>query len=191
MVSNRTGREWLILNSERTDNMWFFTGKGDGGESNLFNGRRLPKSEEIFDLIGTLDEATASIGLCISLTEEEELKKILIEIQDDLSKLMGRIAGADDKAIGSRFDLVEVLEKTERLTQEFGHHLDNPNAFIYSGKSTLGASLDICRTVIRRAEREAVRALKKSSDKKNILAYINRLSSLLFVLRLTIDQENS
>lgn len=171
--------------------MWFFTGKGDSGESNLFNGSRLPKSEEIFDLIGALDEATATIGLCISLAQENRLKILLIEIQDDLSKLMGMIAGADENAVSSCFDLEDALEKTEKLIQEFGKNLDNPNAFIYSGKSTLGASLDISRTIIRRAEREAVRVLKKSPGNKNVLAYINRLSSLFFILRLTIDQENS
>jgi len=171
--------------------MWFFTGKGDSGDSNLFDGQRLPKSDQIFELIGTLDEATASIGFCISLVGNEKLKDQLTEIQDHLSKLMGIIAGADNRVIGPRFNHEDALEKIETMTQEYGRQSENPNAFIYAGISTLGASFDISRTIIRRAERVAVRALESSTERKKILAYINRLSSLFYILRLKNDQENS
>ena len=53
--------------------MWFFTGKGDEGEANLFDGRRLPKSAPEFEMIGILDEATAVLGLAISFSSDKQI----------------------------------------------------------------------------------------------------------------------
>ncbi len=72
----------------------FFSGKGDSGDTYLISGRKITKDNPILDLIGTIDEVNAFIGLAISIIEEPELKKDLRFVQISLSKVMGVIAGA-------------------------------------------------------------------------------------------------
>ena len=169
--------------------MWFYTGKGDEGEANLFDGRRLPKSAPEFELIGALDEATAFIGLAISFSTDENVRNDLLSVQDDLSKFMGIVAGAEKSAIGDRFSVQGKLGWLESRIKFYGESLDNPHAFIYAGKTSCGAALDIARAVIRRAERIFVRLLSENDSSSKNLAYINRLSSFLFILRLYVDKE--
>jgi len=169
--------------------MWFYTGKGDEGEANLFDGRRLPKSSPIFDLIGALDEATAHLGLAISFSDDVLIKQDLAQIQDDLSKLMGLIAGATPAAIGDRFLLPDKLDWIESRIDFYGKSLENPRAFVYGGKTRCGAALDIARTVVRRAERIFTQKLDEEDSNRSNLPYLNRLSSFLFILRLFIDNQ--
>lgn len=169
--------------------MWLFSGKGDEGSTSLFDGRKIQKSELVFELIGSLDEATAHIGLAISLCEDFEIITDLGKIQDVLSKLMGVIAGAGEAVIAGRLMMDEVLDWLENRIKYYGRDLDNPKSFIYAGKTTFGSSLDITRTVIRRCERIAVRYSKEvSSIKVEILPFINRLSSYFYTLRIFVDQ---
>jgi cob(I)alamin adenosyltransferase len=169
--------------------MWFYTGKGDEGKANLFDGRRLPKSSPVFDLIGALDEATAHIGLAISFSNQGQIKQDLAQIQDDLSKLMGLIAGATPASIGDRFLVADKLDWIESRIVFYGESLDNPHAFVYAGKTRCGASLDIARTVVRRAERIFTQLMDEDDPKHSNLPYLNRLSSLLFILRLFVDDQ--
>ena len=165
-----------------------FTGKGDQGESNLFDGRRFSKAEMVFELIGALDEASAFLGMAISLCKKKEIKDDLRKIQDQLSKLMGIIAGvkmSENEKIGFFSGVVVWFEGK---IKDYGNPNENSRGFIFAGKSTLGAAIDISRTVIRRAERCAVRHFEaRKDDGKEVITYLNRLSSLLFVMRLFTD----
>lgn len=169
--------------------MWFYTGKGDEGKANLFDGRRLPKSAPVFELIGALDETTAHLGLAISLSNHDQLKQDLTQVQDDLSKLMGLIAGASPAVIGDRFDVVQKLDWIENRIRLYGESLDNPHAFIYAGKTSCGAAIDIARTVARKAERIFTQLLGDDVTISGNLPYLNRLSSFLFILRLFVDNQ--
>jgi len=170
--------------------MWFYTGKGDEGEANLFDGRRLPKSAPVFELIGALDEATAHLGLAISFSGHHQLKEDLIQIQDDLSKFMGLIAGASPSAIGDRFIIDQKLEWIETRIRYYGESLDNPHSFVYAGKTQCGAAIDIARTVVRKAERIFTMLFGEDDSKSGNLPYLNRLSSFLFILRLFVDNQS-
>lgn len=167
--------------------MWYFTGKGDEGEANLFDGRRLPKSSLVFDLIGTLDEATAQIGLAVSLEGDDFVKQDLESVQDDLSKLMGVIAGAGKAVIAGRFDPVEKVQWLENHITTYSKNIDNPGAFIYAGTTVSGAAVDVARTVIRKAERLFDQWKPQDGGLDDYQAYLNRLSSFLYVLRLFVD----
>jgi cob(I)alamin adenosyltransferase len=169
--------------------MWFYTGKGDEGEANLFDGFRLPKSAPVFDLIGALDEATAHLGLAISFSGSDQLKLDLAQIQDDLSKLMGLIAGVSPAALGDRFNVDQKLEWIESRIRFYGESLDNPHAFVYAGKTHCGAAIDIARTVVRKAERIFTQLFGEDDSKLGNLPYLNRLSSFLFILRLFVDNQ--
>ena len=169
--------------------MWYFTGKGDQGDSNLYDGRRFSKGDLVFDLIGTLDEANANLGMAVSLCKPLNLKTDLGEIQNQLSILMGIIAGVKKDDPDKNSILLDATDWLEKMIVEYGKQINNPQGFVNAGESTLGAAIDIARTVIRRAERIAVRYFEIEVDgKKEILAYLNRLSSFLFIFRLFADQ---
>lgn len=168
--------------------MWSFSGKGDQGDSALFDGRRISKGDMIFELLGTLDEANAFLGLAISQCENSELKTDLSQIQDDLMNLMGIIAKADSPNHDRDTSMDYALEWLEKRMAEYEKTVQNPRAFLYPGKTTLGASIDISRTIIRRAERIAVRHFNVQDGAwGEILVYLNRLSSFLYILRLSAD----
>ena len=169
--------------------MWFFTGKGDSGNTYLFDGSKVSKDNPTLDLIGTIDEVNAYIGLAISLIEQPETKKDLWMIQTTLSKVMGVIAGASESVI-NEFDVGKSTEWLEDKIDSYGRELNNPKRFTYPGKNTAGAALDICRAVTRKMERRAVGFLRENPKiEKKILAYMNRLSSLLYIIRLLADKD--
>jgi len=170
--------------------MWFFTGKGDQGSTRLFDGQERIKSDTVFELIGALDETTACIGLSISFCADGEIRADLVEIQDMLSKFMGLIAGAGSAVIAGRFNLDEAIGWIEGRVKHYGHGLTNPGSFIFAGKSSLGAAIDMARTIIRRSERMGVRFSQENPDfDKTFLVLLNRLSSFFFILRLYADEE--
>ena len=172
--------------------MWFFTGKGDKGDTSLFSGERLPKSSIEFELIGTLDEVTAFIGLIVSTSDYQEITNVLKQIQQDLSHLMGFIASTNRNAVGPQFNLGDAVSSLEEYIRHFGAELENPQGFIFSGSSITGAYLDVVRTITRRAERISVRmAESRDGFEKAVLVYLNRLSSLFYILRLFVDNKSN
>jgi cob(I)alamin adenosyltransferase len=169
--------------------MWFYTGKGDSGNTYLFDGSNVTKDNPNLDLIGTIDEVNAYIGLSISLIEQPEIKKDLWMIQTTLSKVMGVIARASESEI-KEFDIGKSTQWLEDKIDFYSLELNNPKSFTFPGKTTTGAALDICRAVTRKMERRAVGFLRENPKiKKSILAYMNRLSSLFYVLRLLADKD--
>ena len=167
----------------------FFSGKGDSGDTYLFNGKKITKDNPILELIGTIDEVNALIGLAISIIEEPELKNDLRIIQVSLSKVMGVVAGASESAA----DDLNTGKSTKWLEDKINYYsreLDNPKGFTFSGKTRAGAAFDICRTMTRKMERQAVGAFRENPKFENkILAYMNRLSSLFYILRLSADKD--
>lgn len=168
--------------------MRFFTGKGDEGETSLFNGDIRLKSHLVFDLIGALDEATAQLGMAISLCDDDSIKMDLTTIQNHLSKFMGIIAGASQAVIGAQYNMLKVIDWIETRIKFYGKQIDNPKGFLYAGKTQIGAAVDIARTVIRKAERVYTKLIdEKPRDNPSELVYLNRLSSFLYILRLFVD----
>lgn len=167
----------------------FFSGKGDSGNTYLFDGRKITKDNPILDLIGTIDEVNAFIGLTICIVEKPELKKDLRIVQISLSKVMGVIAGASEST-ADEFNTGKPVKWLEDKINSYSKELDNPKSFTFPGKTKAGAVLDICRTITRKMERQAVGIFHKNLKfEKNILAYMNRLSSLFYILRLSADKD--
>jgi len=167
---------------------WFFSGKGDEGKSSLNDGVPLKKNDPAFELIGTLDEMNAALGMARSFCEDEAIGDDLSYLQKITSALMGVIAGFPLSADGNRTGLVEFLEWIENRIHFYGGSVDNPQQFIFPGESKVGAALDQARTIVRRAERRAVDYCDEKTDlDPEILAVMNRLSSLLFIMRLYFD----
>jgi len=162
--------------------MRLYTGKGDQGSTDLL-GARVEKDDPRIDLLGTLDETTSSIGFARAVAGSDGIRNSAIETQRDLYKIMAELAFTDElrpAAFSLGADRVEWLEsETNRLTAE----VNLPPHFVVPGDTVSGAAFDVARTVARRAERMAV-ALHHSGQMSNveILRYLNRLSSLLFIM---------
>lgn len=157
-------------------------GKGDDGTSTtLHHPSRKPKSNIVFDTIGSLDELNSFIGLVkteypVELTERDYAEwKLLEQIQKNLFIIQGEIGGAIGEEINEGH-LCELEEKIKELSVPV-------KSFVIPGGSKLSAWYDVLRTVCRRAERYVVRAKEMELHVgEYTLAYLNRLSSLFFGL---------
>lgn len=170
--------------------MKIYTARGDQGATDLL-GERVGKDDPRIELLGALDESTSSIGLGRSLTTWDQSGEMLLATQRDLYQIMAELAFVDETRPGSlRFprERVDWLESSIAGVQET---VELPREFVVPGDTTAGAALDVARTVVRRAERLAV-ALAKAETVGNpeIIRYLNRLSSLLFILARAEDLQD-
>lgn len=167
----------------------FYTGQGDRGDTTrLADDVRVPKSSELIEAIGTADEATCAIGVARAATQTPQLGQALVIVQRHLYTLMAHLSATPDaraQYAGLSEDDVSWLED---LIAEFEQDLPHLKDFVLPGESVTGAAFHMARAVVRRAERKLV-AL--SEREQNIgtsnLAYLNRLSSLMFVAALYED----
>lgn len=167
--------------------MAFFTGKGDGGTTKLFDsepGKRVTKTSPIFEALGMLDELNTLVGWCKAcapddfLVQERKLKLVLHDVQDHLFTLQAEIAGAPKSIPLSSVEALGVL--ISRIEGE----MPPVTTFLVPGATELSSRLDIARAVSRRAERR-VASLHESGERAvsdSSRAYANRLSSLLYAL---------
>jgi len=168
--------------------MRLFTGKGDTGETDLL-GDRVAKDDPRIHVIGDLDETTSAIGLGRAHATEERTSALLLETQRDLYKIMAELAFTDELRPAAYTLGEDRVSWLETVTDQLSADVPLPKAFVVPGDSVPGATLDVARTVARRAERAAV-ALSHAGhlDNPQVLRYLNRLSSLLFMLARAEDR---
>lgn len=163
--------------------MKYYTRTGDDGYTGLLGDERVPKYAPRPHAYGTIDELSSTLGLARATAQTERSREILLAEQRHLYQLMTELA-ATPKAAGQfgRTDAADV-RRVEKLTDEIGTHIELPKEFVVPGDTTAGATLDLARSVARRAERIVARMLHKDEfNNPEVLRYLNRLSSLLFVL---------
>ena len=159
-----------------------YTRGGDKGQTSLGDGSRVPKTDLRIAAYGTVDELNAQLGLVLAAEVADEFRPWLEQVQNDLFDL-----GADlSVPLGGERERLRVTpEQTARLEgwcDEVNERLEPLKSFVLPGGGEVAARLHVARTVCRRAEREAV-ALAESQDvASEVLAYLNRLSDLLFIL---------
>jgi cob(I)alamin adenosyltransferase len=161
--------------------MKFYTGLGDDGSTDLL-GARVEKDDPRIELLGTLDETTSSIGFARSLSSSD-INEVAIEIQRDLYRIMAELAFTDELRPAAYHFGSDRAEWLEQATDRTAARVSLPRHFVVPGDTPCGAAFDVARTVVRRAERLAVR-LHHAGEVENIeiLRYLNRLSSLLFIM---------
>jgi cob(I)alamin adenosyltransferase len=169
--------------------MRLFTGKGDQGSTDLL-GERVGKDDPRIGLIGELDEVTSHLGFGRAVAASPRSSEWLIEVQRDLYKIMAELAFTDDLRPDAYVLGEDRVSRLEELTDTLSAEVELPRQFILPGDTVAGAALDVARTVVRRAERSAV-ALANDCHLTNpqVLRYLNRLSSLLFMLARFEDRE--
>jgi cob(I)alamin adenosyltransferase len=167
----------------------FFTRTGDEGDTGLLGEGRVPKYDLRMETLGTLDEAGAALGLARSVAQSEQTCTLILQIQRDLYLLMTEVAATPEalshfKSIGK-----EQVEWLEDWAHTLSEGLNIPKEFILPGDSFAPAALDLARTIVRRAERRMVELLHlKIVSNTELIRYLNRLSSLCFVLELYENQ---
>ncbi|MFL6742692.1 MAG: cob(I)yrinic acid a,c-diamide adenosyltransferase [Sphingomicrobium sp.] len=155
-----------------------YTRTGDDGSSGLVDGSRVSKAGPRMTAIGEVDEANAAIGLAIAALVPGDLTEHLLNIQNDLFDLGADVATPGE--IGLRI-VASQVERLEHAIDAMNGELEPLRSFILPGGSQAVAALHLARTVVRRAERAAVALNQSEPLNPHLLAYLNRLSDLLFV----------
>ena len=164
--------------------MKIYTRNGDDGSTGLYYGGRVAKSSDPIEVNGAVDEAQAMLGWARSLFERgSRIDKILISLERDLWVLMAEVATLPDNRHKLKADETLVsqamVDRLETLIDEFSAETPMPTEFVVPGENQQAAALDVARTVIRRAERDAVGYPLENSL---VVAYLNRLSDLAWTM---------
>lgn len=159
-----------------------YTRTGDEGETGLFGGGRVPKSDARVAAYGTVDELNAVIGWVLTRSGDAEVAERLNAIQRDLFALGAHLATPPDARSRDHLPALPAdrVAEFEAWIDEADNELDPLKSFILPGGVEAGAALHLARTVCRRAER-AVVGLPDGAVDPAITVYLNRLSDLLFV----------
>src|SRR5215469_11718363 len=169
------------------------TGAGDTGYTGLLGKQRVPKYDPRPDTFGTVDEATSALGLARAVARDQNVKDHIYRIQQELYLLMGELATPPEnyEEMGLRMT-IEHVQHLEQLEEELKREVEIPNKFIIPGDTLDGAALDLARTIIRRAERMAVKLLHDGVIQNGeVVRYLNRLSDLVFILSRYIEVKSS
>jgi len=158
------------------------TKRGDGGETGLAGGIRVSKSSLRVETYGTVDELNSALGLARSICDDADLCDRTKRIQRELFRIGSALATPPQS---SKPQVPVLLESVEELTAQV-HELEATEGLLSDwslpGETVAGAADDLARTVCRRAERCVVRLIESGEAvEPNILAYLNRLSDLLWL----------
>jgi cob(I)alamin adenosyltransferase len=160
------------------------TKHGDKGDTGLIGGERVSKADLRVEAYGTVDELGASMGLARSICEDAEVRELTKSIQRELFTVAGAIAspagGQELKTTYVTPEMVEALtahvnriEATEGILSDWS----------LPGEHAAAAGYDVARTICRRAERAVVRLAETGVEiNPNVVAYLNRLSDLLWLM---------
>lgn len=156
-----------------------FTGKGDDGTTKTFgcNQQRISKSSFVPEALGALDELNAFLGFVkMRSTEESRIQRELRAVQETLFIVQAEVAGADKKVGKS------AVQEVEKLVNNIEKEIPSIKGFSIAGGTELSALLDVARTIARRTERRLIAAVEAQACvvSSETMAYMNRLSSLLF-----------
>ena len=159
-----------------------YTRGGDTGETSLAGGKRVSKDNLRVETYGTVDEANSFIG--VARLYMESLPDLRLgQIQNDLFDLGADLAKPQKK--GQNDDLRITPEQIIRLETEidiYNKGLTPLETFVLPGGSRASSFLHVARSIVRRAERLAVKLSKQEKINFNAVIYLNRLSDYLFVL---------
>lgn len=158
----------------------YYTGKGDQGTSKLVNSKdRILKSDPVFEVLGSLDELNSWLGLCaVEALELPKVHRIIKETQNNLFICQAYFAQAEIVVPPN------LLSQTETEINKISKLIKVRSSFVLSGGSRLSSLLDVGRTLARKTERKVI-FLEKAANlpvDQLMLSYLNRLSSLLYVL---------
>jgi cob(I)alamin adenosyltransferase len=173
-----------------------YTKAGDGGETGLFDGTRVAKSDPRVEAYGAVDELEAWLGAVRAHRIDADLEAMLSKIQHDLFAL-GAILADPSHRIAARVHKATLgpdeVAQLEHWIDALDGALPALRHFVLSGGTPPASLLQVARAVCRRAERRIVGlgGLGAGAVDPTLLTYINRLSDLLFVMARTVNARSS
>lgn len=164
-----------------------YTRKGDDGTTGLLYGGRVPKDDVRTEVYGTLDETVSALGMARAGGLSPEVEEVVVRLQREMFVVGAQLATAQENQSKLEADVSKVTpEMTEGAEADIDRLIEKhplPQEFVLPGETAGSAGLDLARSTIRRAERQAV-AMNRGGmiPDPEILRYLNRVSDLLFVL---------
>ncbi len=166
--------------------MKIYTKTGDGGETSLFGGQRVPKSELRVEAYGAVDEVNSMIGVVLATPPSGFMTELLTAIQADLFSIGALLASPEPDKVANALSKADIpaerVGALEDVIDRVEQELPPLTAFVMPGGTPKAAQLHLARTHCRRAERTVVALHSAESVDRVILTYLNRLSDLLFML---------
>jgi cob(I)alamin adenosyltransferase len=163
-----------------------YTRAGDAGETSLGDGRRVSKASPRIEAYGIVDETGAALGVVLAGGVPDDVAALLRAVQNDLFDVGADLAVPLDSERGRPRERLRIGEDhvaaLERACDRWNEPLEPLRSFVLSGGTPAAAGLHLARTICRRAERAAVALAGEEPVNPHALAYLNRLSDLLFIL---------
>jgi cob(I)alamin adenosyltransferase len=166
------------------------TKRGDGGETGLAGGVRVSKGHLRVEAYGTVDELNTFMGLARVMNDDPEVKELVKTLQRELFKVGSALATAPN---GRKPEPPITAEMVDALTAHV-HRVEATDGILADwslpGEHPASAAFDVARTVCRRAERQVVRLIESGEPvNPQVLAYLNRLSDLLWLLGRLVEKQ--
>jgi len=166
--------------------MKVYTRSGDDGQTSLFGGRRVPKSDLRVAAYGDVDELNSALGAAAAVEPKELQSQLLTALQRDLFSIGGLLASPEPEKVSEALKKVSIEDERiaaiEAAIDRAESDLPKLRQFVLPGGTMKSALLHQARAICRRAERSVVALSQKETVPPIILSYLNRLSDLLFVL---------
>lgn len=168
----------------------FYTRSGDEGMTGLLGEGRVEKFDLRMEALGTLDELSSALGVARSLLQAGADNERIVAIQRKLYDLMAEVAASPENAEKFKRITPESILELEEEIDRISMNVEMPEGFIVPGETPASAGIALARTIARRAERRIAELIdQKGLTNKQVLVYMNRLSSLLFVMELDLIQQ--
>ena len=162
----------------------FYTGVGDSGDT-FVGKKKVSKSDSYTRAVNEIDKLNSYLGVILAKNIDEGIGSMLSKVQDDLFIAGAQIASALDNMYAPKRKLSDSdVKEFERSIESYGSKLPELKKFVLPGGSEEGAMLHFARSLARSAEIAVVDASRSYSIDGEIVRYLNRLSSLLFVMAL-------
>lgn len=167
----------------------FYTRGGDDGTTGLLGKGRVAKDHPRLEAVGALDEASAVLGLARATSRSGLGRSVILAAQRHLYHIMAEVSATPENAERFRNISSEQINWMETQIEAISNQVNIPTEFIVPGDTLAGATLAQARTVVRRAERRVTSLWQhKELSNPDLLRYLNRLSSLLYILELLENQ---
>lgn len=161
------------------------TRTGDDGTTGLADNTRVSKDHPRIEAMGDVDELNSHIGLLLTETLPDEIRVLLMQVQQNLFNFGGELAMPGFKGITE--DKVTLLDEA---VAHYNAQLAPLKEFVLPGGTRAAALAHVCRTTCRRAERRLIALGKTEAVPLLLMQYLNRLSDLLFVLARVLNHGN-
>ncbi len=162
-----------------------YTRTGDQGSTALGDGSRVSKDCPRVEAYGTVDEVNCALGTVLSQNIPHSVRVCLSRVQHELFDLGGELSIPTHQIITQ-----EHVDALEQDLDSFNTDLPSLREFILPGGSVAASHCHLARAVCRRAERRVITLAQRENVYPNAIAYLNRLSDLLFVLARVLNRSS-